>query len=172
MRALYIGRFQPFHYGHLEVIRKILNENDELIIAIGSAQESHTKQNPFTAGERFEIIRSNLVAERFDLAKIYIVPVEDIKRNSLWVAHVKSLVPKFDKVYSNEPLVKILFNEAGVKVIKTPLFSRADYSSTNVRNTILSCGNWEKLVPRPTYEYIESINGVERLKRINSSDKC
>ncbi len=172
MRALYIGRFQPFHYGHLEVIRKVLSENDELIIAIGSAQESHTKKNPFTAGERFEIIRSNLVHEDFDLSKVYIVPVEDIKRNSLWVAHVKSLVPRFDRVYSNEPLVKILFNEVGINVSKTPLFSRSDYSSTNVRNTILSGGDWKKFVPEATYEHIMRINGVERLKQINSSDKC
>ncbi|MBN1785910.1 MAG: nicotinamide-nucleotide adenylyltransferase [Candidatus Methanofastidiosa archaeon] len=172
MRALYIGRFQPFHFGHLEVIRNILIENDELIIAIGSAQESHTKKNPFTAGERFEIIRANLVHEKFDLSKIYIVPVEDLNRNSLWVAHVRSMVPRFDKIYSNEPLVKILFNDAGYSVVNTPLFSRSEYSSTKVRETILNGGDWEKLVPVATRDYILRVNGVDRIVHINSSDKC
>ncbi|MBP7820288.1 MAG: adenylyltransferase/cytidyltransferase family protein, partial [Candidatus Methanofastidiosum sp.] len=53
MRALYIGRFQPFHLGHLHVVKLILNSSKEIIIAIGSSQVSHTIQNPFTAGERF-----------------------------------------------------------------------------------------------------------------------
>jgi len=171
MRALYLGRFQPFHYGHLEVVRKILKEVDELIIAIGSAQESHSKANPFTAGERFEIIKSNLVDDGIDLSKIYIVPVEDLKRNSLYVAHVKSIVPLFDRVYSNEPLVKLLFSEGGFNVFNTPLFSRSEYSSTNVRRIILDGGDWGKLVPKATKDYIEMISGVERIIYINSSDK-
>ncbi|MEM0023032.1 MAG: adenylyltransferase/cytidyltransferase family protein, partial [Archaeoglobaceae archaeon] len=49
MRALFIGRFQPYHLGHHEVVKKILEEVDELIIGIGSAQESHSLENPFTA---------------------------------------------------------------------------------------------------------------------------
>src|SRR3970040_1541422 len=51
-RALWIGRFQPFHLGHLSMAKRILAEVDELVIGIGSAQYSHTPENPFTAGER------------------------------------------------------------------------------------------------------------------------
>ena len=36
MRALYVGRFQPFHNGHLEVVRHILSRADELILVIGA----------------------------------------------------------------------------------------------------------------------------------------
>ena len=40
-RAFYIGRFQPFHKGHLKVISQIAREVDELVIGIGSAHEPH-----------------------------------------------------------------------------------------------------------------------------------
>ena len=56
MRGLLIGRFQPFHGGHLEVVRKIRTDRPaaSLLIGIGSAEESYTWENPFTAGERIE----------------------------------------------------------------------------------------------------------------------
>ena len=37
-RGLVIGRFQPFHNGHLELVHEILNECEELVLVIGSAQ--------------------------------------------------------------------------------------------------------------------------------------
>ena len=43
-RALFIGRFQPFHNAHLADIKKILKENDEVLIAIGSSQEKTQKK--------------------------------------------------------------------------------------------------------------------------------
>ncbi len=52
LTALLIGRFQPFHNGHLEVVKTISKKCDRMIIGIGSAQLSHTFENPFTAGER------------------------------------------------------------------------------------------------------------------------
>ena len=52
-RSLIIGRFQPLHNGHMEVIRKCAAESKDLTIGIGSAQYSHECDNPFTAGERY-----------------------------------------------------------------------------------------------------------------------
>lgn len=56
-RALFVGRFQPFHNGHLAVINQLLERHNEVIIAIGSAEESISSDNPMTAGERVEMIR-------------------------------------------------------------------------------------------------------------------
>ncbi|MDD3454709.1 MAG: adenylyltransferase/cytidyltransferase family protein, partial [Methanobacteriales archaeon] len=60
MRGLLVGRMQPFHKGHLEVIKRILGEVDELIICIGSAQLSHSLRDPFTAGERIMMVTKAL----------------------------------------------------------------------------------------------------------------
>ena len=46
-RALFIGRFQPFHNGHLNVIKTLLENHKEVVVVIGSAQEENTAENPF-----------------------------------------------------------------------------------------------------------------------------
>jgi nicotinamide-nucleotide adenylyltransferase len=45
LKALFIGRFQPLHLGHLDALKQISKE--EIIIGIGSSQYSGTKENPY-----------------------------------------------------------------------------------------------------------------------------
>ena len=60
MRGLMMGRFQPFHLGHLELVKQILDECDEVIIAVTSSQFNYLEKDPFTAGERIEMIHNSL----------------------------------------------------------------------------------------------------------------
>ena len=62
-RGVYVGRFQPLHNGHLTDIKAASKEVDELAIGIGSSQEDHTAQNPFTTTERMEMISLTLKKE-------------------------------------------------------------------------------------------------------------
>ena len=59
-RALFIGRFQPFHNAHLADVRDILKKADEIVIGIGSSQEKTTKDNPFSYNERKAMIKNTL----------------------------------------------------------------------------------------------------------------
>lgn len=52
-----IGRFQPAHNAHLEIIHEALNLSKEVIILIGSSYQPRTSKNPFTAEEREKLIR-------------------------------------------------------------------------------------------------------------------
>lgn len=160
--ALVIGRFQPLHNGHMEVIRKVASECDHVTIGIGSAQYSHTRENPFTAGERYYMISETLRDEGMN--NVYVVPIEDLNRYSVWVAHVKSMCPPFSIVYSNNQYTRRLFYEAGYEVRKSPIYNRSEYSGTEVRQRILNDGDWRKLVPRKVSEIIDSIDGVNRIK--------
>src|SRR5659263_82481 len=72
-RGLYVGRFQPFHLGHLDAIKYALKQVDELVIVIGSAQYSHNANNPFTAGERLVMVRQALLEAGIDYSKLWIV---------------------------------------------------------------------------------------------------
>ena len=148
-------------------MRQISKEVDEIIICIGSAQKSHEIENPFTAGERMLMISTAL--EEFDI-KHYVIPIEDIQRNSLWVSHVKSMVPPFETAYTNNPLVIELFREAGIEVRQSPLFKRDSYSGTEIRRKMLSDDNWEHFVPEKVVGIIQGINGVKRMKTIAQSD--
>jgi len=75
--GLYVGRFQPFHLGHLEAVKHILHKIDELVIVVGSAQDSHTLENPFTAGERITMIRLALRAAKIDANRFTVLPLPD-----------------------------------------------------------------------------------------------
>ncbi len=168
IRGLYLGRFQPYHLGHHQVLKQIAKEVDEIIVGIGSAQKSHELENPFTAGERVLMVTSAI--KEFDI-KHYVIPIEDIQRNSLWVSHVKSMVPPFDIVYTNNPLVIELLREAGIKVKQSPLFKRNSYSGTQIRRLMLKGEQWEQFVPDNVVEIIKEINGVKRLRSVTQSDQ-
>ncbi|WP_101296231.1 nicotinamide-nucleotide adenylyltransferase [Halegenticoccus soli] len=167
MRGFYIGRFQPYHNGHHHMVEAIASEVDELVLGIGSAGDSHTTRNPFTAGERIMMLTKSLA--EFDLTT-YVVPIEDLERNSVWVSHVQSMSPTFDVAYSNNPLVIQLFEEAGVEVRQSPMFRREVLEGTELRERMIEGGDWEGLVPEPVVRVVDEINGVERIQRIADSD--
>lgn len=171
MRGLYIGRFQPYHLGHEAVLEAIAKDVDEIVIVIGSAQESHTKENPFTAGERMEMICRAL--EKADLrSRCFIVPLQDVKRNAIWVSHLMAMVPHFDLAYSNNPLVVQLFKEAGVEVRRPLMYKRDLYSGTAIRRLMLEGGDWKSLVPCPIASAITKMGGIARMANVSRSDAC
>lgn len=166
-RGFYIGRFQPYHNGHQSVLEAIAGLVDEIVIGVGSAQSSHELDNPFTAGERVLMITRSLAGLA---CPVYVIPIEDIRRNALWVSHVRSMTPPFETVYSNNPLVVQLFNEAGILVISPDMYERHTHSGTEIRRRMLADKDWEALVPPAVVEVIGEIGGVERLKQIAGSD--
>jgi nicotinamide-nucleotide adenylyltransferase len=169
-RAVFVGRFQPFHSGHLEVIKKIVEEVDELVIIVGSSQYSHKLDNPFTAGERITMIRKAIEDEGIRLSRIWIIPVPDVHQHALWVSQIVGYSPKFDVVYANEPLTHRLFVEAGFKVEPMPFIKREVYSATEIRRRMLAGEDWKKLVPDSVAQFIEEIDGAVRLRDLNKTD--
>jgi len=170
-RGLYVGRFQPFHLGHLEAIKDVLKEVDELAIVIGSAQYSHNIHNPFTAGERLVMIRRALQGAGIDYSRLWIVPVPDVHLHMLWVSALEGYTPRFNVVYSNEPLTRRLFMEAGYDVKSIRFFQRKLYTSTLVREKMLAGESWTKLVPKSVADFINEIDGVNRLRDLARTDK-
>ena len=166
-RALYIGRFQPFHNGHLHAVKWILQREDELVLGIGSAQYSHTWRNPFTVGERYLMIWQTLKAEGL-LNRVLITAIPDTDtRHSTWVSVVKTYSPPFDSAYTNDPLSRLLFREAGIKVYSIPFYERDKYEATLIRKLIAEGKDeWKKLVPPPVAHILVKIGGVDRLKEI------
>ena len=169
-RGLLIGRMQPVHNGHIQIIEKTLNYVDEVIIGIGSAQLSHELKDPFTAGERIMMMTQALDDYEIDPKRYYIIPIEDINRNALWVAQVKMLTPPFSKVYSGNSLVKRLFKEEGYEVFQPELFDREILSGTEIRDRMLNDGDWKSLVPKATIEVIDEIDGINRIKELNKKE--
>lgn len=169
-RGIFVGRFQPLHKGHLGAIKNMLEKVDELVIVVGSSQYSHRLNNPFTAGERITMIRKALEEEGIKSSQYWIVPVPDVHLHMLWVSQIVGYSPKFEVAYTNEPLTRRLFIEAGFKVEPAPFIKRKIYSATEIRKRMLNEENWEELVPKSVAQFIKQIEGVARLQDLTKTD--
>ena len=165
--GLFIGRFQPFHLGHLSAIKQAFNKVNLLYIGIGSAIQSHQPGNPFTAAERMEMIENTLFDNKIALERFRIIPVPDINNYPAWPTHVRSLVPSFDIVFTGSGIVRSLFEKFDdVKIID--IEKELPISSTKVRETMLKGNNWKEYLSDATVKYIEKIDGVKRLQKIHT----
>jgi nicotinamide-nucleotide adenylyltransferase len=169
--GLFIGRFQPFHKGHLATVKFALEKVEQLVIVVGSAQKSHEPRNPFTAGERIRMIKESLDSDgETDVRRILIIPVPDTDVHALWTHQVDMLVPKYDVVFANDLFTLMLFQEKGIKALEAPLYRRDEMKATEIRKRMIAEEIWEDLVPIPVSKVIKEINGVERVKALSRRD--
>jgi len=165
-----MGRFQPFHLGHLELAKQILSECDEVVIAITSSQFNYLEKDPFTAGERIEMIHNSLNEGGVDMSKCFIVAIENQFNIATWSSYLKAALPHFDKVYSGNDYVQMLLADSGVDVVSPKFLDRKQYNATRIRQLIIKDEDWQVSVPKAVAELISKINGENRLKTISSSD--
>jgi len=164
VRGLLVGRFQPFHRGHLELVRGLVERTPpvELLIVIGSAEQAFTWENPFTAGERFEMIERSL--REAGMVPATIVPVPDISRHGLWVRYLEGLLPPFERVYTHNPLTRMLFEQARYPVESPPLFDRVRHEGSRIREMLSRGEDVGGLVPPAVSRYLEEIGAADRLR--------
>ena len=167
-RLVVPGRFQPPHEGHIHTIKHALSLAREVIVVIGSAQDSFSMKNPLTAGERMFLL-DKLLKKRLGVdycRRIKLVPVQDILMNKVWVHYLRMLLPPFEGVVSGNPLVIMLFEDAGLAAIKPPLLNRAECSGTVIRRKILRGEEWKECVPPEILEDLERLGFAARLRRL------
>lgn len=164
MDGLLIGRFQPFHLGHLEAFHFALSKVENLWIGIGSSNKPNQKQNPFSADERKEMILSSVSQSISDRIKIFFIP--DLENHEKWIENIDTIVPKFDIIFSNDELTQFLYSECNIQVISVPFIQRDALSGTNIRDKIQSDQKWEHLVPDGTKKVLQKIGANDRLKSL------
>lgn len=99
---VFIGRFQPFHYGHKHVIDEALKVAERVIVLIGSSDESRTQRNPFTYQERHVAIKYSMPTEVH--SRLLIAPIPDSKYNeNEWIENVHRTVKN---IFLSHPLTK------------------------------------------------------------------
>jgi len=147
------------------VIKRLLEEFTEVVVVIGSSESPLSSRNPFSASEREEMVRQCFGPG--ELERLVIVPVPDINDHSRWVDHVKSHVPAFDAVFSNNELVARLFRQAGIEVRPIVFIDRGNKEGRYIRQLMKEGDpDWKKHVPEEVAQYIEKIKGPERIRRM------
>ena len=162
MIGFLIGRFQPFHLGHLEAIKFALSNVEHLHVGIGSSNKSHEERNPFTADERKEMILSSIDDAITKRISIHYIP--DVDDHSKWTHLVDEIIPEYDVVFSNDDFTHELYGKRGKSIISVDLKSRSNLSGTNIRNLILTDQDWKEFVPSGTRDVLSQIDGKKRLE--------
>ncbi len=164
MNGLLIGRFQPFHLGHLEALQFALSKVDKLWVGLGSSNKSVEKNNPFTAEQRKEMILSSIDDSMKEKILIYFIP--DVDNHIKWIEKIDTIVPKFDIIFSNDDLTKHLYSKRNISVISIPFLNRELLSGINIRDLIICDQKWDYLVPNGTRNFLERTNAKEHLKNL------
>ena len=162
MNGLLIGRFQPFHLGHLEALQFALSKVDKLWLGLGSSNKPIEKNNPFSADERKKMILSSISDSLKNKITIYFIP--DLDNHVKWIEKIDTIVPTFDIVFSNDPLTDHLYSKRSVQVMTIPFLKRDQLSGTRIRDLIKSDQKWDDLVPSGTKHVLENLDGKNRLK--------
>ena len=170
---LYLGCFQPFHNGHLAVVRYLRTTSERLIIALGSPNPPvRTFHDPFSYRERSEMVVSALSDAEIDIDGIFSVP--DINDSANWVDYVLDIVPHVDLVFSTSDTDRVLWAKKArtngrwhkyPELLDKVFFEREKYEGTQIRN-MLADGNekWRELVPPAVAGMLDKCKAGELLK--------
>ena len=146
--AVFIGRFQPFHNGHLSVILEGLDRADHLVVLVGSAGSPRCHRNPFTFDERSRMIYESIPAHLRN--RVRIKPLEDAAYNdSRWIHRVQSNVTRaaWEFGYTNEPSTALIGHSKDHTSYYLKLFPQwhsidvpnyKNMNSTRIRNAYFS----------------------------------
>lgn len=85
--AIYIGRFEPVHTGHLALVQRALDSARNVIVVIGSAWQVRSPKNPFHWRERQTMLVDALPAA--DRARVRVLPMRDYYNEAVWVQAVR-----------------------------------------------------------------------------------
>ena len=164
---VFVGRFQPIHQAHAEIIRRAATIAKQLIIIVGSANQPRTYKNPWTSKER-EMMLQNVINDLHDSNQCMIRVehnIDTIYNDTAWVGRVQSIVAKHtqpgDKVgvigHKKADTVAYLrmFPQWGMEEIEEiePL------NATNIRDLYfrrdINMNFIRGVVPQPVYRMLE-----------------
>lgn len=151
-KTVFVGRFQPLHQGHKQVIEDHKDSEDDFAVVIGSADKKREEKNPLSADEREEILKACFP----DLEVIHLEDEgQDEEGNQKWIENLKELGA--EKVISRNDLVKELVSgEEDLELLVQELYDPDIYSGTEVRRRIRSGEEWRYLVPNCSEDTLEN----------------
>lgn len=165
-RALFIGRFQPFHKGHLKALQKLVASYFEVIVVIGSSNQNFTVQNPLTISERLQLLRKVIEHEKWEKKISYLLPFPDMTDNIVWTRLLVDLLPPFDAVCcGNYDNVLQFFEHLQYRTERLPFLDRIRLQGTVIRTRIQEGKEWESAIPTYLLPLLLSFHFKERLMK-------
>ena len=154
--VVFVGRFQPFHNGHLEAIKWILAQTKGVRIVIGSMQEFEQADNPLGYADRKRILELALAEAGMKNCAIFGLP--DFYNDAAWtqkMLEITGLKAGKTVLVSLNDWAKSCAAKIGIEAAGQPVFCD-NLSATQVRQTIAAGSEWKSLVPPAVFDYLEN----------------
>jgi len=163
-------RQQPLTNGHFRVYSQMIRDNDIVIIGLGSVQISGTRDNPFTADQRIQMIRKVFgEVGKGCKTKIKIIPINDIGAVSKeeWQKHCLKRIqdknlPTPTRYYAGSQTDLVWFENAKnlngdtIELVNLQRHETTFMSGTLIRQSISSgTDEWKQHVPECLTDFIE-----------------
>lgn len=156
--ALFIGRFQPFHNGHLYSLKKCLELAEQVIVVVGSSQEEGTESNPWGYEVRKRMIESLPGVSR----KVEVVAVPDVFNDEKWGRQIIEIIQSAGYLPSevigvgNNDWTNRILRQIGVEVYESGLYNRDELEGIKIRE-LMRQGEpgWKKRVPEVVVQYLD-----------------
>ena len=157
-----IGRFQPLHNAHLEIIKRCTALTDQLVIVAGSAKQPRTYKNPFTFEERKRMI---LDATRGLNLNVYVEPnIDTIYNDQAWAVRVQGIHSKYRILGTKDAIIGHKKDDSSFYLDMFPQWEYINVeeieplSAVNIRDLYF---NWtfnsnfiKNVVPETTYDFL------------------
>lgn len=181
--SVFIGRFQPFHQGHLKVVREGLTQSNQLIILVGSAHAARNVRNPWAFDEREAMIRGAL--SDAENARVRIVPLMDVMYNDeAWVRNVQATVQGLVVAHHPQPhrpakvaLIGHSKDHTGYYLSLFPQWTSLSVenfeviNATAIRDSYFASEDIQELVDSELFTRSVTDNVREQLRQFSSTDK-
>ncbi|EKD32813.1 MAG: nicotinamide-nucleotide adenylyltransferase [uncultured bacterium] len=163
--CVFIGRFQPFHNGHLMVLKGMVKLCDKVKVVIGSSDKSNSKDNPFDIRERKEMIQRALQDENIiPLHDVELLELADDPSDDAWADKCAAKISPCDACWSGDSSVLSLMKTRGIEgreIKEVP-----GISATEIRKRMSQAGNWQEMVPKAVAQYLFEIEGEQRVAKM------
>ncbi len=154
--ALIIGRFQPFHNGHLYLLQKTVELAKHVVVGIGSTQDPQ-EDNPFSFLERKEMLDRVIDHEKLFSSVIKIVDLPDFPSDDDWLKEVKRRVGPISVVVGNNEWTNGILKADGYPIMRVPFWKRYMLEGMRIRALMREKQRWEDRVPNQLVPYIASL---------------
>lgn len=89
---VFIGRFEPFHNGHLEVLKRAFSLSKKVLVILGSARRPRTVKDPWNIAERKVMISACFPEEVASGRLLFGAVTDRVYNDQQWAASVQAEV--------------------------------------------------------------------------------
>jgi bifunctional NMN adenylyltransferase/nudix hydrolase len=169
-----IGRFQPFHNAHLEIIKRCTALTDQLVVIVGSANQPRTYKNPFSFDERRKMI---LAATAGLSMRVHVEPnVDTIYNDQAWAVRVQGIHSKYRILGTKDAIIGHKKDESSFYLDMFPQWGYENVeeieplSAVNIRDLYFkrnaNMAFIKGVVPETTFNFLDQFKSTEDYEQI------